>query len=477
MPFQDLREFITRLEAEGEIQRIDEEVDWNLEMGAMVRRAAEEGLPAPFFQRITGYPKGYRVLGGSVASFRRLAVAMDMAADSHPRELVAEYLHRRQRPIKPVLVKDGPCKENIHIGDEVDLLEFPVPLVHDGDGGRYIGTWHLSVSKDVGSDWVNWGTYRHMVHDEKTLGILLANPTRHLWTMYTQGYGTQNRPMEVAIAIGSEPVSTLCAAIPLPRGISEVDIAGGIRCEPVPLIECETVGLTVPATSEIVIEGEIVPGESREEGPFGEFTGYVGGERGPRPIIRVKAITHRNSPILVMSNPGIPLTDTHVVMSIAKAAEIGEALKAQGLPIGDVAVFPESSGLLTVVAVKTLYRGLAKDVAQAIWGIPLGHTQVYVIIVEDDVDPFNMGQVLHALVTKCHPAKGIVTLKKEAVLSFLPWLSNSEKKSGLGGKVYFDCTWPQDWDPMDIPRKSSFTSIYPQDIQGKALAKWRKYGY
>jgi len=115
MPFKDVREFIAKLEEEGEALRIEEEVDWNLEAGAILRRSAEAGLPAPFFQKIKDYPAGYRLFGNGAANFRRMAITMGMKPDTHPRELIEEYVRRRQQLIKPVLVKDGPCKENIHM--------------------------------------------------------------------------------------------------------------------------------------------------------------------------------------------------------------------------------------------------------------------------------------------------------------------------------------------------------------------------
>ena len=152
----------------------------------MLRRSAEAGLPAPFFQKVKDYPRGYRLFGGGAAKFSRIAIAMDMDPNTPVKELMEEYLRRKQ-PIKPILVNDGPCKENIHIGDEVNLLGFPVPMVHDGDGGRYIGTWHLTISKDFDSDWVNWGMYRHMLHNKNTVGISVVTPMKHLWSMYAKG--------------------------------------------------------------------------------------------------------------------------------------------------------------------------------------------------------------------------------------------------------------------------------------------------
>ncbi len=475
MPFKDVREFIAKLEEAGEAQRIEEEVDWDLEAGAMLRRCHELGLPAPFFQKIQGYPEGYTIFGGPLSKFKRIAIAMDMNPNTPGKELMEEYLRRKRRPVKPVLVNDGPCKENVHVGDEVDLLEFPVPMMHDGDGGRYMGTFHLTITKDLDSDWVNWGMYRHMLHNKNTLGIR-ADPHTHLGTMYHQGYEPRNKPMEVAIAIGVEPISTFCAASPLPYGVLEVDIAGGIRGEPVELIKCETVDLAVPATAEIVIEGEFRPHERMDEGPFGEYTGYVMSRKEPQPVIHVKAVTHRNNPILTMSCVGIPVDD-NVIHSVTSGAEFLEALRARGLPVTGLCLFPETSNFLTVVAVKTPYANVAGEIAHVVWGTRLGLGTTYLIVVDDDVDPFNMEQVLHALATKCHPYRGIVRLEHAAGTGLTPWASTYERQHRLGAKVYFDCTWPLEWEPWEVPRKVSFTEAYPVEVQQKALAKWHKYGY
>ena len=471
MPFKDLRAYIAKLENEGEVKKIEDEVDCHLEMGAIVRRANEAGLPSPFFQKIKDYPDGYRVVGGILAKLRRIAIAMDLDPNTSVKTLIDEYLDRKGRPIRPVLVKDGPCKENIHLGDAVDLQQFPVPLVHEGDGGPYIGTWHLTISRNTHSDWVNWGMYRHMLHNRNTIG-LQAGPPTHIMRMCRQ----YNEPMEVAIVIGTEPITTFCAASPIPYEVSEVDIVGGIRGDPVELIKCETVNLAVPATAEIVIEGEIRPNELMDEGPFGEYTGYRGGHKEPRPVIHVKAVTHRNNPVFAMSCMGVPIDDSHAVHCVTRSAGFLEALKEQGIPVSGVYVPPEAVTYLVVVAVKgSSVR--ADQIAHTIWASRAGGYTPYIIVVEDDVDPFNIAEVLHAVVTKCHPRRGIVALGGSIASALVPWANRHEQKHLLGAKVYFDCTWPPDWEPVDIPKKMSFDEAYPSEIQQKARTLWKKYGY
>ncbi|TAJ97310.1 UbiD family decarboxylase, partial [bacterium] len=167
MAMHDLRDFLDLLEKHGELQHIQEEVDWNLEMGAVTRRCYDLGAPAALFEKVKGYPKGYRALGAPLGPsktpghslFARTALALGLGPDASVKEIMASYLKRKERPIKPILVKSGPCKENILQGKEVDLLKFPSPLIHSGDGGRYIGTWHTVITKDPDSSWVNWGMY------------------------------------------------------------------------------------------------------------------------------------------------------------------------------------------------------------------------------------------------------------------------------------------------------------------------------
>ena len=154
-----------------------------------------------------------------------------------------------------------------------------------------------------------------------------------------------------------------------------------------------------------------------------------------------------------------------------------EALKARGLPITGACVFPEGALKLIAVGVKPIYANIAETIANTIWGTKIGPTLPYIIVVEDDVDPFNLGQVVHALATKCHPYRGIVRLEHANVSHLTPWLSRKERQYNIGGKAYFDCTWPLDWDKADIPQRISFVEEYPEEVQRAALSLWRKYGY
>jgi 4-hydroxy-3-polyprenylbenzoate decarboxylase len=475
MAFKDMREFIVRLEKEGEAQRINDEMDWNLEVGAMLRRSNEARLPAPFFQKVKDYP-GHRIFGSPLSNHRRIAIAMGIDPNITVKELIEEYLKKSKQAIKPIVVKDGPCKENIVLGDKVDLFAFPVPFVHEGDGGRFIGTWHVDIAKDLNTGWVNWGMHRHMVHNKNTIGIE-SSPHTHIGQVFTQQYEPRKQTMEIAIVIGAEPVSHFCAASPIPFGVSEVEVVGAMRGEPLDLIKCETVDLFVPATAEIVIEGEMRPGERMVEGPFGEYTGYSVSRVRPAPVVHVRAITYRNDPILTMTCVGMPVDESAANKEIAFAGSFLEALRTRGLPVTAVSMPPELCGMLSVVAVKKSSENIASEVAHVVWATQKGRIIPMVIVVDSNVDVFNIAEVFHALATKCHPFKGIVRLEHEVGSIYQPWANEYEQKYRIGAKAYFDCTWPLEWDPKDVPQRTSFLESYPAEIQQKVLDTWRKYGY
>ena len=482
MPTQELRAYIAALEKAGEVQRIEKEVDWDLEVGAIIRRVYDLRAPAPFFQSIRGYSPGYRILGAplgfskrSNSTHARLALVLGMRPDSSVIEIMEEYISRLKSPIKPTMVSGGPCKEHIHLGNDVDLEQFPAPLLHGGDGGRYLGTWHTVVAKDPDTDWVNWGMYRLMLQDKKTLGILLS-PPQHIGQIYYPKYEARNRSMEVAIAIGTHPACAVVSAMGIGAGVNEVDIVGGLLGEPVELVKCETVDLAVPASSEIVIEGEVCPYERMEEGPFGEYTGYMGGERAPRPVIRVKAITHREDPILTCACPGVPVEEDHALRPLASAHLLNE-LRSRGFPVRMVYIPPEVGNHLYAISTKVPFPGYAKYLASAVWGSSHGKSAFFLVILDDDVDVTNLSEVMWAFASRCHPDRGIIKMSGTWGHPLLAFTSREEKRHNLAAQVLFDCTWPKEWPKEAIPIKASFDVMWPKHIQDRVVTNWQDYGF
>jgi len=477
MAIKDNRQFIAALEETGNVVRIQQEVDWDLEVGAIVRRVCETGSPAILCERVKDYPDGYRLFGAPLATLRRLAVALGLPADTPIREVYDIIDRRMSSPIKPVVIRreDAPCKENILLGEEVNLYQFPAPMIHDGDGGRYIATWHAVVTKDPDSDWVNWGMYRGMIHNRRSLGGLCL-PNTDQWK-FMQKYWSRGVPMPFAKAIGMDPLSSAMAMTSVPAGESEVDYAGGLMEEPIELVPCETNELMVPAHSEIVLEGEILPGVTVDEGPFSEFTGYRSAPRAPRIVYQVKAITYRNDPILTLSSMGLPIHEGCLVGAATKHREYKKRLVEAGIPVTDVCIPHEGAGFLLVVGVKPLYGSIAGQVGSVLGaqgrGVP-GH----IIVVDADVDPFNMNEVIHALATKCHPSRGVIIRDREPGIPLTPFLSREERKWGYGARVIFDCTWPVDWSrETETPPRASFQEDFPDIIKEKVLKNWATYGF
>lgn len=480
MAFKDLREYIAALEEHGELRRVSREVDWNLEVGAIIRLANEKGLPSPFFQKIKGYPSGYMILGAPMDSYRKIAIAMGLSPKISPAELMNIYYERIQKPIKPVIVdkSKAPCKENIDIGNKINLAKFPIPMLHDGDGGRYL-SWHINITKDPDTGWVNWGTYRVMITSKNTMTGFFAGGS-HM-AMHFRKYKSRKLSMPFAIAVGPEPICGFVGGTKPSVNVNEADVAGALRQEPVELVKCETVGLEVPATAEIVIEGELSTTETDWEGPFGEFTGYGTSPRERRPIYKVKAVTYRSEPILTQSCYGVPPNEYGVLVSLVKPAEFLRRLQAEAIPVVAVNVVSECSGLMAIVSVRTRPGGIpnvAERVSAFIWGTALGAIIPYVIVVEDDVDVFNLSHVFHALANKCHPYRGIRRIQYATAVPLQPFLNPYERSHHLGARAVFDCTFPLDWDPInEVPPKISFDTNYPKELKDYVLKNWENYGF
>ncbi len=476
MAFKDVRQFIEALDRSGDLVRVKREVDWDLEAGAISRRAYEMQGPAILFEKIKDYPQGYRIFNGGIGSYRRLAVAMGLAPETPIKSIIAEYGRREQNPIKPVTVGGGPCKENIITGDDIDLYRFPAPMIHDGDGGRYIGSWHMVVSRDLESGWTNWGMYRHMIHNRRfLLGFPL--PHSHLAMVLRKKYLPAGKPMPVALAIGAEPLTLLAASASARIEEDEADYAGAIRQEAVELVKCETSELLVPAHAEIIIEGEIEPDKSALEGPFGEYSGYRSGGVNLRPLVRVTAITHRNSPILTMCSVGIPVDENHSAWVVGQSLGIKRRLKRHGIPVVDVYMAPEMAGFTATVSVESGGRAVAQQIGEVLTARRAGLSKIFVV--DRDVDIYNLGEVAHAFATKCHPRRGIIVIDTDGKANpASPFYSVEERKGLKGATVVFDCTWPLEWSKeKEVPFKSSFAEIYPEELQGKVVKNWRSYGF
>ena len=476
---KDLRQFIKDLDKTGDIVHIKQSVDWDLEVGAIGRHAYETEGPAVLFEKIKDYPDGFRIFGGLTGTFRRVAIALGLDPEIPVKELYKEYERRINNPIKPVIVDTGPCKENIIVGDDVDLYSLPVPYIHEGDGGRYIGTWAFEVTKDPDTKWSNWGMYRFMIHNKRHI-VGWPRYSSHLSMMLHEKYVPQNKPMPMALVIGADPRCDLVATAPIAINADEADYAGGLALEPVELVKCETSDLLVPANAEIVIEGEVYPDRTAEEGPFGEYPGYrmEGAKNGV--LCRIKAITHRNSPIFTMISLGIPPDDSSIAASMTAALAMKRRLIRHEIPITEVYVPPYGVTHIAVIGVKPGAGGnaIAKQIRDVLTSRRADCNKF--IVVDSDVDPFDFNQVIHAFATKCHPMRGIFVEEIEAPRgnALTPAYNAEERRAYRGAIALFDCTWPPELNVInEVPVKNSFDMMFPEELKKKVLANWKAFGF
>jgi 4-hydroxy-3-polyprenylbenzoate decarboxylase len=483
-----LRDYIDRLRSLGEVQDIDVEVDWHLEMGAIIRRACELRAPAPLFHRIKGIERGFRVLGAPAGASRkhglaRVALSLGLPANASPRAMVEGLAEaHRKPPIPPRRVPDGPCKENKLLGPAVDLWRLPAPLIHDGDGGRYLNTWGTFVVRTPDGRWTNWSISRAMVIGKDTLAGLVL-PQQHLGIIFAQ-WRALGKPMPFALALGTEPAIPFVSGMPLDENVDEAGFIGAYLGEPVDVVACETVDLEVPATSEIVLEGTVAPEEKAPEGPMGEYSGYLSPGGGtPRPVFHVTALTHRNDPILPVVAAGEPIEENHTCWGLTVSAQLLWELRGQGLPVTMCYCPLQSAAHWLVVTVDGSYRArhtaveLAQAVGAATFRSRSGSFIPRVILLEDDVDATDLEEVVWAFATRCHPERGQILFPGQAVLPLVAFLGPEERAQARTTKVVHNCLPPDDLAPEQRPRRSSFRHLWPREIQEKVIRDWQRYGY
>jgi len=415
-PIRDLRDFLERVEAAGEVVHF-EGADWKHEMGAIaeVVNHKRSNAPAVLFDRVPGYPAGYRVLSGQTNSAKRLAIALGLPEPRTPLDLVRMYRDRMKehKLIEPRFVEDGPIFENVDSDDQVDLLKFPIPWVHEHDGGRYIGTGDIVIMRDPETEWVNAATYRVQVHSKNTAGLWIS-PGKHGRTIREKYYAA-GKPCPVLVSCGHDPILAIAGSHEVKYGVSEYAYAGGHRGEAIPVVNSKLYGLPMPAFAEIVLEGVITPGDDQTEGPFGEFTGYYASAASKQPVLRVQRVYYRNDPILTMAIPMRPPTDLSYGKAIVKAGMIWDEVEAAGLQ-GVAGVWCHEAGvgrMFNVIAIKQRYAGHAKQAAMLAANCQSGnYLGRFTVVVDEDVDPSDMFDVLWAMCTRCDPVDDIDIIRK-----------------------------------------------------------------
>jgi 2,5-furandicarboxylate decarboxylase 1 len=422
MPFTDLREFIAYLEDQKELRRIRKPVDTKYEIAAYIRKTSDIKGPALLFENVQ--QSSIPVLGGVFATRKRALLAMETSE----KEYAEKFNYALEHLTPPRKISSGPCKEVVLKSNDADLSRFPIPIFSQNDSGPFI-TAGLVISKDPESARSNTSIYRLQVHGSRRLGVKAQQLQRQLRKAETRG-----EPLPVAIAIGTDPVLMLASQWDAPYGVDEIQLAGALRGEPVEVVRAETLDLMVPATAEIVIEGYIRPNTREIEGPFGEVGGYST-PKFPKPVIEITAITHRKNPIFQAALTGMPTTENHILRQIPMEATYYWELKKRHPGITAVH-FPAAGAILflVVIAMKQTYLYEARNAIASMFAT---RRNKIIIVVDDDVDIYDMEKVMWAVATRSRPEEDVVVFPRLSTSGMDPSAfrlegSDSFWNSGLG---------------------------------------------
>jgi 4-hydroxy-3-polyprenylbenzoate decarboxylase len=432
--YDDLREWLEHAERLGEVRHV-KGASWQEDIGlaaeAILR--AENG-PCVVFDEIPGCPKGFRLLLNMFAGTRR---NMTFGLPDHLRkwELSEAYRDAFLKDMKLVphqIVDDGPVLENVMTGDDVDVLKFPSPVWHEKDGGRYIGTGTYSITRDPEENWLNAGAYRAQVHDKNSVGVLMA--AGHHGYLHRNKYWKKGEPLPIMMVLGGDPLAFFYGGTEAPYGVFEMDIIGGMRGRPVKMVKGKFTGLPFPAHAEVVLEGFVTPDKRITEGPFGEWTGHYAGGARPHPVLDIKAIYHRNDPILVGVPPmGAGPDEMARYRAVMRSAMVKQNMTAAGVPEVQQVWCHEIGGsrMLHGISIKQKYPGHATQAGfiAAQCGAA-AYASKYVIVVDDDVDVTDLDHLLWAMLTRTEPKESIQFIENSWDSPADPRLSHEKRAVG-----------------------------------------------
>ncbi len=482
--FKDLREFIALLEREGELKRVSAPVDARLEITEITDRMVKSGGPALLFENVLG--SDAPLIINMFGTHRRTALALGVERIEELADRVRRLLSMAQGPpagiggkmralgdviglarSQPKTVRRAPCQEVTLTGDDVDLYKMPILTCWPLDAAPYI-TLPLVISRDPETGRRNVGTYRMQVYDRNTTGM-------H-WQTHKVGARHDRRAqergderLEVAVAIGGDPTTVWSGSMPLPPDVDELAVAGVIRGEPVEVVKCKTVDLEVPAHAEYVLEGYVTPGETRDEGPFGDHTGYYSPAE-PYPVFHVTAMTRRRNPIYATTMVGRPPTEDFFM---GKAAE-RVMLPALQMALPEVAdIEMPAEGIfhnLVIVSIRKEYPGHARKVMHALWGIGLMMLVKTIIVVDHFVDVHDASEVAWRVANNIDPATDVVFADGP-----LDDLDHATPTPKFGSKMGIDATAKlrgegrsRDWPPE---------IVMSDEVKRLVDGRWREYGF
>jgi 4-hydroxy-3-polyprenylbenzoate decarboxylase len=451
--YRDLRDFVRRLDKEGELKKISAEVDPVLEITEITDRAVRIGGPALLFER----PKGSKVpvVTNLLGTERRMNLALEVDSLDEVAARISAFLEMQSpqgllEKVKmlpklaeigsffPKVVRSGDCQEVVR-RDEFSLLDLPILQCWPQDGGRYI-TWPMVITKNPDTGRRNTGCYRMQVFDERSTGMHWQTQKHGAEHFRSARAKNRNGKIDVAVAIGADPATCLAGILPVPPEMDEFMFSGFLRRDPVELVRCKTVDLEVPANAEIVLEGYVDLGDLRTEGPFGDHTGFYSLE-GKYPVFHVTCVTHRKDPLYLTTIVGPPPQEDYFIGHAIERVFL-PVMKMQHPEIVDVSM--PAAGIfqnLMIVAIRKSYPGHARKTMNAIWSLGQAMFTKVVVVVDHDVNVQNPGEVVWKALCAIDPERDI-----QFVLGPIDSLDHAARRQDFGSKMGIDATrkWPEE---------------------------------
>jgi len=469
MPYSDLRDFLKKLESCGKLHRIAKPVDKDWEIAA-VAKVAFESIPEPrrpalMFEQVKGFdmPLVLGVLGGSRAIYC-------LALECELKDLHKKWGDAERRPIAPVRVAKGPVQEKVFRAEQVNLLKLPIPTWTVGqDPAPYVTSGYV-ITNDPDTGIRNVGVYRIQLKGANKLGLFinyLQGGREHVEKNIKRG-----RPTPVAIVIGAEPVIGLVSVTRLPQDLDEFAVAGALRGAPVELVRCITSDLEVPAAAEIVIEG-MIASELEEEGPFGEYTGYMG----PKSMsykVDIQCVTHREKPIFQEFSSQMPPSESSCIRSIGRESALQKHLiEDLGLPVRDVHLF-EAGGAAAylVISIKKSHPAQPRTAMFGAWSFAPQFGKL-TVVVDDDIDIRDPNLVNWAISFRMQPEKDAFILSGTAAVQLDPSQAREDvlqqdPTRRLSSKIGIDATRKHAYPAVAVP---------PLEHLDRVRNEWKNYGF
>ena len=484
MGYRNLREFIDFLESQNELHYIDVSVNRDLEISEITDRAVKSGGPALYFRNVEGF--SIPIVTNIFGTHQRMAWALGVESSEELTQKVRDILGIVKTPpeslfdklkilkdmadlakTQPKTISSGPCQEVVKMGLEADLNSLPHLKCWPDDGGRFI-TLPLVISRDPKSGKRNVGTYRMQVYDSHTAGMHWQSHKVGA-SHYRTGELQNLEKLEVAVALGADPTTMWTGALPLPPDMDEIAVSGVISNSSVQMVKCKTIDLEVPAHAEMILEGYVVPGELREEGPFGDHTGYYSLED-DYPVFHLTAITHKKDPIYPATVVGRPPSEDFFM---GKAVE-RLMLPALQLTLPEVVdINMPAEGVfhnLVIVSMKKEYPGHTRKVMNAIWGLGLMMLAKGIIIVDENVNVQDLSEVAWRVSSNINPNTDLVITEGP-----VDDLDHSSPTPKYGSKLGIDATRKTEMDgrkriwPPDV--------VMSEEMKSQVSSRWAEYGF